>query len=113
MSDEQQKTITVDYFTPWERRLEKHGWPTLLLIIVGLAGWRFSHWFQPKIDEAITAHFSFMKAVQETQEKQAENGAEFVTQQKAITSILGRQEEITKEMAHQLKDVHEAVIKAK
>lgn len=113
MSDEQQKTITVDYFTPWERRLEKHGWPTLLLIIFGLVIWRLSHWFQPKIDEAITAHFKFMEAIKSTQEKQAENGSEFVSQQKAITSILGRQEEITKEMAGQLRDVHQAVVKPK
>jgi hypothetical protein len=113
MTDEKDKTVVVDYFTPWERRLEHHGWPTLLLIIVGIFIWRFSHWFQPKIDEAITAHFKFMDAVKTTQEKQAENGAEFVKQQTAITNILGRQEEITKEMAHQLKDVHEAVIKAK
>ena len=112
MSDDEKKTVVVDYFTPWERRLNQHGWPTLLLILVGLFAWRFSDWFQPKIDEAITAHFAFMKAVKETQEKQAENGSEFVKQQAVITDILDRQERRTEEMADKIKDVHRAVIKA-
>lgn len=113
MAEDEQKTVVVDSFTPWERRLNKHGWPTLLLALVGLFFWRFTDWFQPKIDEAITAHFRFMEAVKQTQEKQAENGAEFVKQQTAITDILDRQERRTEEMADRIKDVHSAVIKAK
>jgi hypothetical protein len=112
MTDEKDKTVVVDYFTPWERRLEKHGWPTLVLCIVGFCIWRFSGWFQPKIDEAINAHFRFMEAIKSTQEKQAENGSEFVKQQTAITEILDRQERRTEEMADRIKDVHKAVIKA-
>ena len=53
-----------------------------------------------------------MKAVKETQEKQAENGSEFVKQQAVITDILDRQERRTEEMADKIKDVHRAVIKA-
>lgn len=114
MSDDETKTVVVDSFSPWERRLEKHGWPTLLLIIGGFVVWRISVWLQPKIDESITAHFKFMEAVKSTQEKQAENGAEFVKQQTAITEILDRQERRTEEMADRIKDIHtHAVIKAK
>ncbi|HEY0985185.1 MULTISPECIES: hypothetical protein [unclassified Schlesneria] len=105
--------ITVDYFSPWERRLEKHGWPTLLLILVGLFLWRFSDWFQPKIDEAINAHFRFMEAVKSTQEQQAINGHELATQQTRISQILDRQERRDEEMADRIKDVHKAVMNPK
>lgn len=112
MSADETKPIVVDSFTPWERRLAQHGWPTLILCGVVFVLWRFSDWFQPKIDEAINAHFRFMEAIKSTQEKQAENGSEFVKQQTAITEILDRQERRTEEMADRIKDVHKAVIKA-
>ena len=115
MSEENQpiQPIVVDSFSPWERRLEKHGWPTLLLSIVGLFIWRFSDWFQPKIDEAINAHFRFMEAVKSTQEQQAINGHELATQQTRISQILDRQERRSEEMADRLRDVHQAVMSPK
>lgn len=109
--DEEQHAIIVDSFSPWERRLEKHGWPTLLLLIVGLVAWRFSDWFQPKVDEAINKHFTFMEAVKSTQEKQAENGSVLATQQTKIGEILERQERRTEEMADRIKDVHKTIVK--
>lgn len=112
MADDEAKPIVVDSFSPWERRLEKHGWPTLLLCIGGLIMWRVMSWFGPKIDEGLNAHFSFMKKTEETQAKQAENGKELAEQQIKIGEILDRQERRTEEMADRIKDVHKAVIKA-
>ena len=115
MADDQQQTqhIVVDSFSPWERRLEKHGWPTLMLVAMLLLGWRITSWLQPKIDESIKEHFAFMRKTTETQEKQAENGAAIATQQEKISDILSRQEQRTVEISERLRDVHQAVIKPK
>jgi hypothetical protein len=82
-----------------------------LLLIVFFVAWRFSNWFQPKVDEAISAHFKFMESVKTTQERQAENGSTLATQQTKIGDILDRQERRTEEMADRLKEVHKVIVK--
>ena len=110
-SDSANNTIVVDSFSPWERRLEKHGWPTLLLCIVFFVGWRSSDYLIPKLDKGFDKHFEFIDNATKTLEKQAENGTVLATQQTKITDILDRQERRTEEMADKIKEVHKTIVK--
>ena len=100
-----------DALSPWERRLEKHGWPTLLVAIGFVVLWRFTVWFQPKLDTTIDAHWEFLKSTQETQLQQAENGKQIATQTSRLAEISDRQEKRTEEIAKRVGEVHRAVVK--
>lgn len=100
-----------DVLSAWERRLEKHGWPTLLVLIGFLLLWRFMVWFQPKLDSTIEAHWQFLKATQETQLQQAENGKQMAAQTSRLAEISDRQERRSEEIAKQVGEVHRAVLR--
>lgn len=100
-----------DALSAWERRLEKHGWPTLLVMVGFIVLWRFMVWFQPKLDSTIDAHWQFLKSTQETQLQQAENGKQMAAQTSRLAEISDRQERRSEEIAKQVGDVHRAVVR--
>jgi hypothetical protein len=112
MSEEQDKVVIVDSLSPWERRLDKHGWPVIFLVIFGLCTRSVVLWVAPYADMAVTKHFEgFDKMIvtqgqiAETQNKQAENGRELV-------EISRQHRDQTEQIGKKIDEVHRAVIRS-
>ena len=107
-----------DPASAWGRFLDRHGWPTLLLFLVGCSMVRIWFWIEPKLDLAFAKHFQFVddtKKVQaeqaESSKQQAENGKQLAVQMSKQTEILERQNSRSEGMERDIKEIHRAVIK--
>ena len=94
----------TDEVSLWERRFEKHGWPTMILCLMTVVIWRLVNWAEPKIDKALEGHVEFLKVATETQAKNAANGEKIADQTARLTTIAERQGE-------KVDEIHRVVVK--
>lgn len=74
-TQEETRVITreaPDFLTPWERRLEKHGWPTLMVIIGGLVLWHVWSWVAPRLEKSFDNHNALVETIRIESPKQTE-----------------------------------------
>ena len=67
--------------------LDKNGWPTFLVFIIGMAGWNFTTWLKPRFDKLLDNHFETVKSLTETQAQQVKNGEQLIGIAKAESEI--------------------------
>jgi hypothetical protein len=68
MVEKPEKT-SIEIPTGWVKMLDRHGWPTVLVFVIGMALWNFTTWIQPRFDKMLDNHFETVKQLTETQEK--------------------------------------------
>jgi len=103
MTDESQSSIPVpsDPISQraawWFAMVRAVGWPTILLFVVGFAGYRFTVWFEPRASKVIDTHVETVGSLRVQSEKQ--------------TQILGEMSDSQKSQGDMLRDIHRAVVR--
>jgi hypothetical protein len=120
MPDQDTETITDPLTLIWKQRtgliirlMNFFGLPLLLLLLAGWGVHSAWFWATPIAEQIAKQHIATLKEMSETQgaiaksiEKQAENGREFVL-------ISKQHRDRTDEMAKQLNDVHQVIVRKK
>jgi len=92
--------------TWWERFLDRHGWPTVLVFITGIGLFNFLSWLKPKVDKLLDNHFDTVQSLTTTQAAQVENG-------KKLIGIAESEVQKTNEILTKVEDVHRAIVREK
>ena len=83
-------------FAAWLGVLDRYGWPTALLLVVGLLGWRFVRWMEPRASRVIDTHI-------ETVTKLADQAGK-------TTSLLSELHAQQKDQVEMISEIHRVVI---
>ena len=86
--------------------LDKNGWPTFLVFIIGMAGWNFTTWLKPRFDRLLDNHFETVKSLTETQAQQVKNGEQLI-------GIAKAEAEKTTDISKKVDDVHRVIVREK
>ena len=86
--------------------LDKNGWPTFLVFIIGMAGWNFTTWLKPRFDKLLDNHFETVKSLTETQAQQVKNGEQLI-------GIAKAEAEKTTDIRHKVDEVHRVIVREK
>jgi len=105
MADEPEKT-SIEIPTGWVKILDRHGWPTVLVFVIGMALWNFTTWIQPRFDKMLDNHFETVKQLTETQASQVKNGEKLV-------NIAESEVKKTDDISQKVNDVHRVIVSGK
>ena len=104
--DENAEKTSIEIPTGWVKMLDRHGWPTFLVFIIGMAGWNFTTWLKPRFDRFLDNHFETVNSLTETQAKQVQIGEKLI-------DIARSESEKTTDISKKVDDVHRVIVREK